>query len=167
MSSSGGAIGDGIRGCRSRGGTCGAASAPVKYCSSRTRALSQARRPTIPTWPPAWPGSAISIVNDAFGAAHRAHASTVGVAELLPSYAGCFSTRGNCALDGSCNEPERPFVAILGGAKVSDKFAVSTIARPRRRAVARWRHGQHDAPGPGTQIGSSLAEPDLVDEARA
>ena len=63
-------------------------------------------------------------VNDAFGAAHRAHASTAGVAEFLPAYAGLLLTREIETLTGMLTDPERPFVAILGGSKVSDKFGV-------------------------------------------
>lgn len=63
-------------------------------------------------------------VNDAFGAAHRAHASTAGVAEFLPAYAGLLLAREIETLTGMLAEPDRPFVAILGGSKVSDKFGV-------------------------------------------
>lgn len=63
-------------------------------------------------------------VNDAFGTAHRAHASTAGVAEYLPAYAGLLLAREVETLSGMLAEPERPFVAILGGSKVSDKFGV-------------------------------------------
>lgn len=63
-------------------------------------------------------------VNDAFGAAHRAHASTAGVAAFLPAYAGLLLAREIETLTGMLANPERPFVAILGGSKVSDKFGV-------------------------------------------
>lgn len=63
-------------------------------------------------------------VNDAFGAAHRAHASTVGVAAYLPAYAGMLLAREVETLTEMLANPERPFVAILGGSKVSDKFGV-------------------------------------------
>jgi len=63
-------------------------------------------------------------VNDAFGAAHRAHASTVGVTTLLPSYAGLLLAREVETLTSLFVAPEKPFVAILGGSKVSDKFGV-------------------------------------------
>ncbi|HEY5468170.1 MAG TPA: phosphoglycerate kinase [Coriobacteriia bacterium] len=63
-------------------------------------------------------------VNDAFGAAHRAHASTEGVAHLLPAYAGLLLAREVETLTGMLADPEHPFVAILGGSKVSDKFGV-------------------------------------------
>ncbi len=63
-------------------------------------------------------------VDDAFGTAHRAHASTAGVAALLPAYAGYLMTREVSTLSGMLDEPKRPFVAILGGSKVSDKIKV-------------------------------------------
>lgn len=63
-------------------------------------------------------------VNDAFGTAHRAHASTVGVTRYLPSVAGFLMERELQMLGTALKEPARPFVAILGGAKVSDKIGV-------------------------------------------
>ena len=63
-------------------------------------------------------------VNDAFGTAHRAHASTAGVAALLPAYAGYLMQREVGTLSGMLEEPRRPFAAILGGSKVSDKIKV-------------------------------------------
>lgn len=63
-------------------------------------------------------------VNDAFGTAHRAHASTAGIAALLPAYAGYLMTREVSTLSGMLDDPKRPFVAILGGSKVSDKIKV-------------------------------------------
>jgi phosphoglycerate kinase len=63
-------------------------------------------------------------VNDAFGAAHRAHASTAGVAQLLPSAAGRLLEREVTTLTRILEHPDRPLVAVVGGAKVSDKIAV-------------------------------------------
>ncbi|PKQ37169.1 MAG: phosphoglycerate kinase [Actinobacteria bacterium HGW-Actinobacteria-1] len=63
-------------------------------------------------------------VNDAFGAAHRAHASTAGVAQYLPAVAGLLLSREVETLTSMLTDPERPFVAILGGSKVSDKIGV-------------------------------------------
>ena len=63
-------------------------------------------------------------VNDAFGVSHRAHASVVGVAELLPAYAGFLLAREVATIKGMLDDPARPFVAVLGGSKVSDKIGV-------------------------------------------
>ena len=63
-------------------------------------------------------------VNDAFGTAHRAHASTAGIASLLPAYAGYLMENEVSTLTGMLDDPKRPFCAILGGSKVSDKIQV-------------------------------------------
>ena len=65
-------------------------------------------------------------VNDAFGSAHRAHASTAGVADYLPAVGGYLINREISFMGGALEDPKRPFVAILGGAKVSDKIGVIT-----------------------------------------
>lgn len=64
------------------------------------------------------------FVNDAFGTAHRAHASTTGVADYLPAVSGFLMEKELEFLGGAVEDPKRPFVAILGGAKVKDKIAV-------------------------------------------
>jgi phosphoglycerate kinase len=100
-------------------------------------------------------------VNDAFGAAHRAHASTVGIAGLIPSSAGLLLQREKSALSRLLQQPRRPFVAILGGAKVSDKIAV--IDQLLERADALLLGGGMANTlllAQGYQIGRSLAEPD-------
>lgn len=66
------------------------------------------------------------FVNDAFGTAHRAHSSTVGVTKYLPSVAGFLIEKELDALDRGINEPKRPLIAIIGGAKVSSKIGVLT-----------------------------------------
>jgi phosphoglycerate kinase len=106
-------------------------------------------------------------VNDAFGAAHRAHASTVGVAKLLPAYAGLLVQREEAMLSRLLKDPERPFIAILGGAKVSDKLGV--IGHLLERVDALLLGGGMANTvllAQGHEIGASLAEPDRVDDAR-
>ncbi len=72
------------------------------------------------------------FVNDAFGSAHRAHASTAGVAEYIPAAAGFLMQKEIEYLGNAIDDPKRPFVAILGGAKVSDKIGVieNLLKRP-------------------------------------
>jgi phosphoglycerate kinase len=107
------------------------------------------------------------FVNDAFGAAHRAHASTVGVAKLLPAYAGFLLQREEAVLSRLLRDPERPFVAILGGAKVSDKLAVLDTLLARVDALLLGGGMANTLLlARGHEIGASLAEPNLVEEAR-
>ena len=83
-------------------------------------------------------------VNDAFGTAHRAHASTVGVAQLLPAYAGFLMERELAMLSRLMENPAQPFAAIVGGAKVSGKLKVlDTLHGQGRRPRPRRRHGEH------------------------
>jgi len=74
-------------------------------------------------------------VNDAFGSVHRAHASTEGVARLLPAYAGLLLERELEELGSLLEDPERPFVAVLGGAKVEDKIGVLRSLSERANAL--------------------------------
>ena len=76
-----------------------------------------------------------AYVNDAFGAAHRAHASTEGVAHLLPSAAGLLMQREVETLTGILEDPARPLVAIVGGAKVTDKIGVLEAFLERADAI--------------------------------
>ena len=110
-----------------------------RWCS-RTSASSRARRPTTPSWHAALADLADVYVNDAFGAAHRAHASTEGVAHLLPSAAGRLLEREVRTMRGDPREPARPLVAVVGGAKVADKIARHRpLPGGRRRGDRRWR----------------------------
>jgi phosphoglycerate kinase len=109
-----------------------------------------------------------AYVNDAFGAAHRAHASTVGVARRLPQRAaGRLLEREVRVLTGLLAAPARPLVAVLGGAKVKDKIGV--IARFQERADTILIGGAMAFPflaASGHQVGASLCEPDDVELAR-
>ena len=83
-------------------------------------------------------------VNDAFSCAHRAHASIVAIASLLPAAAGPLLTEELQALNDALEVPRRPSVAIVGGAKVSTKIAVlKNLVGQARRRDRRRRHGQH------------------------
>jgi phosphoglycerate kinase len=107
-------------------------------------------------------------VNDAFGAAHRAHASTEGVAKILPAYAGLLLEKELLALGGLLSDPKRPFLAIIGGAKVSTKIDVlrALLARVDALAIGGGMANTFLL-ATGHKIGRSLAEPDRVGEARA
>jgi len=107
-------------------------------------------------------------VNDAFGAAHRAHASTEGVAKILPAYAGLLLEKELLALGALVSEPQRPFLAIIGGAKVSTKIDVlrALLARVDALAIGGGMANTFLL-ATGHKIGRSLAEPDRAGEARA
>ena len=107
-------------------------------------------------------------VNDAFGAAHRAHASTEGAAKLLPAYAGLLLEKELVALGGLLSAPARPFLAVIGGAKVSTKIDVlrALLARVDALAIGGGMANTFLL-ATGRKIGRSLAEPDRADEARA
>jgi len=106
-------------------------------------------------------------VNDAFGTAHRAHASTVGVAEILPAYAGFLMEREIQMLSKLMEDPERPFAAIVGGAKVSGKLKVlDHLLAKVDLLVLGGGMANTFLLAQGKSIGKSLAEHDMVDEAR-
>jgi phosphoglycerate kinase len=106
-------------------------------------------------------------VDDAFGAAHRAHASVVGVAERLPAYAGFLLASEVKELSRLLEEPERPFLAVLGGSKVSDKLAVldNLLGRVDSLVIGGGMCFTFLA-AKGYEIGGSLFEPDQLDDVR-
>ena len=106
-------------------------------------------------------------VDDAFGAAHRAHASVVGVAERLPAYAGYLLANEVKVLSRLLEDPERPFAAVLGGSKVSDKLAVldNLLGRVDSLVVGGGMCFTFLA-AQGHEIGDSLFEPDQVEAVR-
>lgn len=112
-------------------------------------------------------GYADLYVNDAFGAAHRAHASTEAVARLLPSAAGRLLAKELEALSRLTDDPERPFKVVLGGAKVSDKLAVieALVTRLLERGDAMLIGGAMAYTfirSAGGEVGDSLVEDDML-----
>jgi phosphoglycerate kinase len=107
-------------------------------------------------------------VNDAFGTAHRAHASTEGVTHYLPSVAGLLMQKELDALGNLVENPARPFAAIIGGAKVSSKLAVlkNLLQKVDILVIGGGMAGTF-LKAKGLEIGDSLLEADLVDEARS
>jgi phosphoglycerate kinase len=106
-------------------------------------------------------------VDDAFGAAHRAHATTVGVAEKLPAAAGLLLEEEVNYLDGVLQDPERPFVAILGGAKVSDKLGViESLLGVADALLIGGAMCFTFFKAKGYEVGSSLVEDDYLEEAK-
>lgn len=102
-------------------------------------------------------------VNDAFGTAHRAHASTTGVAEHLPAYAGLLIEREIEILDGALAKPARPFTAILGGAKVGDKIGViQALLMKVDRLVIGGGMAFTFLRAQGREVGKSMVEEDKV-----
>jgi phosphoglycerate kinase len=107
-------------------------------------------------------------VNDAFGTAHRAHASTAGIARLLPAVAGFLMEKELAALGGILEQPRRPLVAVIGGAKVSTKLPVLRNLLPRvDTLLIGGGMANTFLKAQGREIGRSLVEPDLAPEAAA
>lgn len=106
-------------------------------------------------------------VNDAFGTAHRAHASTAGVADYLPAVCGFLIEKEIGFLGGALENPKRPFVAILGGAKVSDKIGViRSLLEKVDSLVIGGGMAYTFVKAQGGAIGDSLCEEDKLDLAR-
>jgi phosphoglycerate kinase len=106
-------------------------------------------------------------VNDAFGTAHRAHASTVGVAQYLPSAAGFLLEKEIRYLGKTIADPSRPFVAILGGAKVSDKIGViRNLLRKADQVLIGGGMANTFFKAQGYPTGDSLVEDEVLDVAR-
>ena len=107
------------------------------------------------------------FVNDAFGTAHRAHCSTAGVAEFLPSVCGYLIQKEIKIMGDALSNPERPFVAILGGAKVSDKIGViKNLIEKVDTIIVGGGMAYTFKKAQGQNIGSSLCEEDKLDLAR-
>lgn len=107
------------------------------------------------------------FVNDAFGSAHRAHASTEGVTHFLPAVAGYLIEKELWYLAPVLESPAHPFVAILGGAKISDKIGVveSLLSRADKLLIGGAMANTFLAAA-GLDLGQSLVEPEAFDEAR-
>lgn len=107
-------------------------------------------------------------VNDAFGTAHRAHSSTTGVASYLPAVSGFLIEKELKFLGSSLENPERPFVAILGGAKVSDKIGViDSLLEKVDTLIIGGGMAYTFFKSMGYQVGNSLCELDKLDLAKS
>ncbi|NJP37143.1 phosphoglycerate kinase [Alkalicoccus luteus] len=106
-------------------------------------------------------------VNDAFGAAHRAHASTAGIAEHLPAVAGLLMEKELDVLGKALESPERPFTAIIGGAKVKDKIGViDNLLDKVDNLIIGGGLAYTFVKAQGKEIGKSLLEEDKIDLAK-
>lgn len=106
------------------------------------------------------------FVNDAFGTAHRAHSSTVGVTKYLPSVAGFLIEKELDVLDRGINEPKRPLIAIIGGAKVSSKIGVLTKLMEKVDTILIGGAMTYTfIKAQGGNVGKSLVEDDKIDVA--
>ena len=106
-------------------------------------------------------------VNDAFGAAHRAHSSTVGVAAYLPAVSGFLIEKELKFLGGALENPERPFIAILGGAKVSDKIGViDSLLEKVDTLMIGGGMAYTFFKAQGYNVGNSICEEDKLDLAK-
>ena len=115
-----------------------------------------------------WAGLGDVFVNDAFGTAHRAHASNVGIATNVESAAGFLVQKEIDFIGGAVDNPERPFVAILGGAKVSDKIGViENLLKVADKVIIGGGMAYTFYKAQGKEIGTSLLEEDKVDLANS
>lgn len=106
-------------------------------------------------------------VNDAFGSAHRAHASTEGVAHYLPSYAGFLMERELSSMGEALRNPSHPFAVVLGGAKVSDKIGViANLIKKVDTLIIGGALSNTFLKSRGLDVGDSLVEADHLDDAR-
>ena len=106
-------------------------------------------------------------VNDAFGTAHRAHASTTGIASYLPAVSGFLIEKELQFLGNAVNNPERPFVAILGGAKVSDKIGViDSLLEKVDTLIIGGGMAYTFFKAQGYEVGKSICELDKLDLAK-
>lgn len=114
-----------------------------------------------------WANLGDLYVSDAFGSVHRAHASTVGVATHLPSACGFLVQKEVEMLSKAVDTPERPFVAIIGGAKVSDKIAViDNLLKKADKVIIGGGMAYTFMKAQGGEIGSSLLEEERVELAK-
>lgn len=105
-------------------------------------------------------------VSDAFGTVHRAHASTAGVAAYLPAYAGLLVEKELTVMGKALDDPKRPFVAVLGGAKVSDKIGViNNLLEKADTVIIGGGMAYTFIKAMGYEIGNSLLEADKLDYA--
>ncbi|RKQ35538.1 phosphoglycerate kinase [Oceanobacillus halophilus] len=106
-------------------------------------------------------------VNDAFGAAHRAHASTTGVAEKLPAAAGYLMEKEIAVIGKALENPERPFTAIIGGAKVKDKInVIDNLLDKVDNLIVGGGLAYTFVKAQGHEVGKSLLEEDKIDLAK-
>ena len=134
----------------------------LRRCS-RTCASTPKRRRTIPLSRASSRESGDLYVNDAFGTAHRAHASTAGVAADLPAYAGFLMEAELAALARLTEHPAHPFVCAIGGAKVVDKVGVfeNLLAKVDAFVIGGGMANTFLA-AQGINVGRSLRDPDLM-----
>ena len=106
-------------------------------------------------------------VSDAFGTVHRAHASTAGVAAYLPAYAGLLVEKELSVMGKALDDPKRPFVAVLGGAKVSDKInVINNLLEKADTIIIGGGMAYTFKKAQGFEVGKSLLEADRLDYAR-
>ncbi len=106
-------------------------------------------------------------VNDAFGSAHRAHASTAGVAEYLPGVAGFLMEKELAYLGGALENPQHPFIAIMGGAKISDKIGViEALLQKVDGILIGGGMANTFLAAEGYSMGKSLVETEVLETAR-